>query len=464
MPSHREEAHRLRWVILGALLIGTATGTLANSLVNIALPTIMDHFSVDVGTGIWAVTIYMLLFAVTMPLFGRLGDMYGYKRAYLIGMTVFTAGSLLAPLARSFPTLILLRAIQGGGNGPILPAIMAVVATLFPPGERGRAMGTWALVNGAFHAVGPPLGGFLTQYFGWQSIFVSYVPLCIAALVLVWRVMPDDSRSERQPFDLMGAITLTAATLTLMFNLRQGASVGWTNPITLAFWALCLGLVAVFLVTERRVKQPFVDLDLFQNRPYSAAATIAFLQTFCQFGLLFLIPLFLINVQGYQAAQTGLVLACLPIAMAVSAPIAGRMSDRYGCRLLCVSGMAVLAVSGLVLSFLGPATPAWYTIVALSLTGVAMGMVQSPAPAAISIVVPPNRLGIAMGLFNLLRFIGGTLGPTLFALVLQAIGPGFALVSFRIDFYLVTAAAILAVMVGILVPGTEDPHTRPAES
>ena len=220
MPHDREEAHRLRWVILGALLIGTATGTLGNSLVNVALPAIMDHFSVDVGTGIWAVTIYILLFAVAMPLFGRLGDMYGYKRAYLIGMSVFAIGSLLAPFAHSFPTLILLRAIQGGGNGPILPAIMAVVTTLFPPGERGRAMGTWALVNSAFHAIGPPLAGVLTQYFGWQSIFVSYLPLCIAALVLVWRLMPDDSKSERQPFDVIGAITLTAAALTLMFNLR----------------------------------------------------------------------------------------------------------------------------------------------------------------------------------------------------------------------------------------------------
>jgi EmrB/QacA subfamily drug resistance transporter len=464
MPADREEAYRLRWVILGALLIGTATGTLGNSLVNVALPAIMDHFSVDVGTGIWAVTIYILLFAVTMPVFGRLGDMYGYKRAYLIGMSVFAIGSLLAPFARSFPILILLRAIQGGGNGPILPASMAVVGALFPPGERGRAMGAWALVNSAFHAVGPPLGGFLTQYFGWQSIFLSYLPLCIAALVLVWRLMPDDSKSERQPFDVIGAITLTAATLTLMFNLRQGGSAAWTSPLTLALWALCLGLVAVFFVTERRVKQPFVELDLFRNRPYSAAATIAFLQTFCQFGLLFLIPLFLINMQGYQAAETGLMLACMPIAMAVSAPIAGRVADRYGCRLLCLSGMAVLAISGLVLSFLGPTTSAWYIVAGLSLAGVAMGMVQSPAPAAISIVVSPSKLGIAMGLFNLLRFIGGTLGPTLFALVLQAFSPGFALVSFRVDFYMVTAAAILAVTVGIFVPGTAVPHPHPAES
>jgi EmrB/QacA subfamily drug resistance transporter len=458
MPSNQHSAHRLRWVILGALLIGTATGTLGNSLVNVALPTIMDHFAVDVGTGIWAVSIYILLFAVTMPLFGRLGDMYGYKRAYLVGMGVFAASSLLTPFVRSFPALILLRAIQGLGNGPILPAIMATVGTLFPASERGRAMGTWALVNSAFHALGPPLGGVLTQYFGWQSIFVSYVPLCIGALIMVWRLMPDDSKSERQPFDAIGALTLTAATLTLMFNLRQGSTVGWTSPITIALWALAAGLMAVFFVTESRVHPPFVDLELFRNRPLTAASAIAFIQTFSQFGLLFLIPLFLIDVQRYEPARAGLILACLPVTMAVAAPLAGRLADRYGCRSLCIAGMAILALSGAALSLLGPGTPSWYTIASLSVTGVAMGMVQSPAPAAISLVVPPQRLGIATGLFNLLRFIGGTLGPAVFALVLQAAAPGSSTVAFRMNFYLVTITATVAVMVGIFVPGAQAPH------
>jgi len=452
MPSDGDGPHRLRWLILGALLIGTVTGTLGNSLVNVALPTIMDHYSVDVGTGIWVVTIYILLFAVSMPLFGRLGDMYGYKRAYLIGMAVFAVSSLLSPLAQNFPVLILLRGVQGLGNGPILPAIMAIVGTLFPAGERGRAMGAWALVNSAFHAAGPPLSGFLTQYFGWQSIFLAYSPLCIVALFLVWRLMPDDSKSERQPFDVVGAITLTAATLVLMFNLRQGPYLGWTSPASLTLWALCFGLFAAFLVTETRVQQPFVDLKLFSNRPYFAASTIAFAQAFSQFGLLFLIPLFLVEVQRYAAAQIGLILACLPVAMAVTAPVAGRLADRYGCRLLCLSGMSVVALSGLALSVLGPTTPLWYIMASLSLTGVGMGMVQSPAPAAVSLVVPPDKLGVALGLFNLLRFLAATLGLTIFALVLQTAGTDFAPRSFRMDFYLVSITAILAVFVGFLVP------------
>jgi EmrB/QacA subfamily drug resistance transporter len=459
MAVSANRAYHLRWWILGTLLIGTVTGTLGNSLVNVALPSIMGHFSVDVGTGIWAVTIYILLFAVTMPLFGRLGDMYGYKRTYLIGISVFAVSSLLTPLALNFPSLILLRAIQGIGNGPILPAIMAIVGTIFPPGERGRAMGAWALVNSASHAAGPPLSGLLTQYFGWQSIFLSYAPLCVLGVFLTWRLVPDDSKSERQPFDIIGAITLTLATLALMFTLRQGTYLGWTSLTSLALWGLVFGLLVVFFLTETKIQQPFVDLSLFSNRPYSAATTIAFVQAFCQFGLLFLIPLFLLEVQGYAVAQTGLILACLPVTMAVTAPIAGRLADRYGCRLLCLAGMGVVAISGLGLSLLESVTPSWYVVACLVSTGIGMGMIQAPAPAAISLVVPAERLGVALGIFNLLRFVGGTLGPTIFALVLQTSGTELMPGSFRMDFYLVAVMAVLAILVGLRVPGTHIEET-----
>lgn len=455
MPVEGKRAHRLRWLILGVLLIGTVTGTLGNSLVNVALPSIMDHYSVDVGSGIWAVTIYILLFAVTMPLFGRLGDMYGYKRMYLIGITSLGVSSCLAAFAPSFPLLITLRGIQGFSNGPILPTIMAMVGTIFPPGERGRAMGAWALVNSASHAVGPPLSGFLTQYFGWPSIFLSYVPLCFLAVILIWPLVPDDSKSERQPFDLLGATTLTLATLALMFNLRQGTYLGWTSSASLMLWGLFLGLLAAFFVTERKVQQPFVELRLFSNRSYAAATTIAFVQAFCQFGLLFLIPLFLLEVQGYPAAKTGLILACMPISMAITAPVAGRLADRYGCRLLCLMGMGVVAISGVALSFLQPSTTMGYVVFSLALTGVGMGMVQAPAPATVSLVVPPERLGLALGLFNLLRFLGGTLGPTVFALVLQTLGTGYPYSSFRMDFWLVVGMAGLAILAGLSVPGAQ---------
>jgi EmrB/QacA subfamily drug resistance transporter len=462
MPTADNGAYHLRWWILGTLLIGTVTGTLGNSLVSVALPEIMDHFSVDVGTGIWAVTIYILIFAVTMPLFGRLGDMYGFKRTYLIGIMVFAVSSFLAAFAPSFPALILLRAVQGLGNGSILPTIMAVIGTVFPPEERGRAMGTWALVNSATHAAGPTLSGVLTQHFGWPSVFLAYAPLCLLGALLVWRLMPDDTKSSRQPFDFIGAATLTVAALTLMFNLRQGSYLGWTSPVTLALWALALTLIAAFFLVEKRAAEPFVDLNLFSNRSFSAAATISFVQLFCQFGLLFLVPLFLVEIADYSTSSTGLLLTSLPLAMAVTAPLAGRLADKYGCRLLCLIGMGIVAGSGPVLGLWQATTSPWYLVASLALAGVGMGMVQSPAPATISLVIGPDRLGVAMGLFNLVRFGGGTVGPAVFALILQASGPQLTISAFHTVFYLIGIMATLAILAAIVIPGaqTDEFHLR----
>jgi MFS family permease len=244
-----------------------------------------------------------------------------------------------------------------------------------------------------------------------------------------------------------------------MFNLRQVAYQGWTSPISLALWALFAGLLAAFVLAQKRTLQPFVDLNLFANRPFSAATTIAFVQAFCQFGLLFLFPLFLIELGGYHAAQTGLILACLPVSMAVAAPLAGRLADRYGCRTLCVSGMATLAVSGVLFSPLGPSSASWYLLLSLAVAGIGMGMVQSPAPAAVSLVMPADQLGVALGLFNMLRFVGATLGPTVFALVLQAQGPEPSLAGFRADFYLIILVAALAVVVGLRVPAPHSDDT-----
>jgi EmrB/QacA subfamily drug resistance transporter len=454
MHATDNRAYRLRWWILGTLLIGTVTGTLGNSLVSVALPEIMEHFSVDVGTGVWAVTIYILLFAVTMPLFGRLGDMYGFRRTYMLGIILFAVSSFLTAFSPNFATLIGLRAIQGLGNGAILPTIMAIVGTVFPSGERGRAMGAWALVNSASHAAGPPLSGFLTQHFGWPSVFLSYVPLCLLGALLVWRLVPDDSKSTRRPFDFIGAATLMFAALILMFNLRQGSYLGWTSPTSLALWALALLLIAVFLLAEKKAPEPFVDLGLFSNRPFSAAATVSFVQLFCQFGLLFLIPLFLVEIRDYSASSTGLLLTSLPLAMAIVAPLAGRLADRYGCRLLCLAGMAIVAGSGLALTLWQATTPAWYIVGSLALAGVGMGMVQSPAPATISLVVETDKLGLAMGLFNLVRFGGGTIGPAVFAIVLQVQGPALTPAAFHTVFFLVSIMATLAILAGIAIPGT----------
>jgi len=448
----------LRWLILATVLIGTVTGTLGNSMPNVALPTIRSYFGVDISSAVWLITIYILLFSVPMPLFGRLGDLYGYKRIYMVGLGIFALASLGAGLAPSFGALLGFRALQGIANAPTLPAVMAIAARVFPEEERGRAMGIWALTNSAAHGVGPALSGILTHYLGWPAIFYFNVPLSLLGLFLIWRVVPKDGQGKREPFDFVGAFTFTLAMLIFMFNLTQGAKSGWLSGWRLLLWTLCLLLFAGFLTAERKATNPFVDLRIFQSRGYTGAMSVASLQALSQFGLLLIMPLFLSEVRGYRADQTGILVAPLAITMAVVAPMAGGLADRFGCRRSCFAGMGFIALGGLALIPLGMKTPAWYVVACLVTVGIGMGLIQSPSAAAVTQVVAPSRLGVGLGIFNMFRFVSGTLGATIFGVVLGGLstGPTPELFAFRVDFGLVALAAIMGAVFAASLPGPAE--------
>lgn len=443
-----------RWFILAIVLIGTVSGTLGNSMPNVALPAIMDRFQEDISRATWVVTIYILLFAVPMPVVGRLGDMYGYKRIYSVSMFVFSSAALGAAFASTFPTLIAMRALQGLANAPTLPSVMAIVTRIFPANERGRAMGLWALVNSASHAIGPPLSGFLTQYFGWSSIFFVNAALSLPGALLIWRFVPKDGQKGNDRFDYIGALTLTLATLALMLNLTQGSKMGWTSPPSLILWVVFIFLTGIFLLTERLVQSPFVELNLFRNSAYTAATAVIAMQLFCQYGLALIMPLFLIRVQGYTSGQAGLLVFPLPIAMALIAPLAGRLADDIGFRLTCISGMGLIALAGIAMLPLDSNTAWWYVAATLALMGIGMGMIQSPAAAAVTQVVEQSRLGLALGLFNMFRFIGGTLGATIFSLILAAFSEQWGLVgAAHLDFGLIAMLGSVAMFVALQMPG-----------
>ena len=447
MPSHSR-----RWLILAAVLSGTLVGTFGTSLVNVALPAIIDDFGVPISSAVWLLTIFTLLVAVLMPVFGRLGDMIGYKRIYLAGMGLLAASSLLATLVHSFPYLVLARACQGIGNATTLPAVMAIITHLFPDQERGRAMGLWAAVNGTAHGLGPVIGGYLTQGVGWPAIFVFNGLLTCLGVVAIWRLVPGDSRQVAQRFDLLGAGAMTLAMITLMLNLTQGARLGWTSPLSLGLWGTFAGLMAVFVWVEKRVKLPFVELSLFANRRYTAAAGIIGAQFFCLFGMQLLLPLFLVRVQGQGSGVAGVLIAFLSLTSAVVAPLAGRLADSLGCQRLCISGMAVVAASGGLLLLWQPATPPWQIAVTLIVLGTGMGLTQSPVTTAVTLAVDREQLGVALGIFQMIRFIGGSLGSTIFGVILAGAAAGSVLGAYRLDFGLLIAVALAAVALASSLP------------
>jgi len=442
-----------RWLILAAVLIGTLVGTFGSSLVNVALPAIMDHFAVEIRSATWVVTIYILLVAVLMPLFGHLGDMYGYKRIYMAGLSLLALFSILSAVAPSFPLLICFRALQGIGNATTLPSVMAIITRVFPTPERGRAMGFWAAANGVGHGLGPVLGGFLTQYFGWPAIFLFNGALTLVGVLFIWRLVPPDSKRAPHRFDLSGAVSMTLAAFILMFTLTQGARLGWRSAFSLALWGAFAGCLAAFVLIETRASSPFVDLRLFTNRPYAAATAIIAAQFFCLFGMQLLLPIFLVRVQGYTSGQAGLLIFPLATTAALVAPLTGRFADRCGSKLSCFLGMTVVALAGASLTLWRATTPPWQIVASLVVLGLGMGLTQSPVAAAVTFVVAKEQLGVALGIFNMFRFISGSLGTTVFGIILQRASSPSNLGAFRLDFYLLITVASLAALVALGLPG-----------
>ncbi len=461
MAMSPEEFGRRRWWILAIVLIGSLVGTFGNSMANLALQPIMDDYGVGVDIGVWVVSIYVLLFSTLMPLFGRLGDMFGYKRIYLVGMIGGAIASALCAVAPSIGWLIFFRVLAGVFNGPTLPAIMAIIAEVFPAEQRGSALGFWATVNGAGHGFGPVISGVLVQFFGWPSVFWFNAGLTALGAVLIAVHVPADHKRASERFDSLGAFTLTGTMILVMFNITQGLKSSYSPAVNALLWGGVAVLFGVFLISQTRVRHPFVDLRLFANRGYGVVTFVSAAQLFCWFGLNLLLPLFFLNVQGHTPAQSGALMAGLAVSLAVISPLAGRLSDRVGSRLTCLAGMGVVALMGVWLTAWRAGTAPWMVLLTLVVMGSGMGMTQSPTANAVTLVVGKERLGVALGIFNMLRFVAGTLGQTIFGAVLDRGGGAAAgLGAFRADFLIFAAVAGAAALLALRMPNA--PRVRVA--
>lgn len=454
MALDEDPAYARRWWIVGAVLIGTWVGTLGNSMMSVALPSMMEQYAVGVNLGVWVVSVYVLLVAVLMPIFGWLGDRYGYRRILVLGLAgqaVFSVGSALAP---SFGVLILFRALQGICNATTLPSVMGVISEVFPGGERGGAMGVWAAVNGAAHGLGPVISGYLVQVFHWPATFWLLAATAAAGVVLVYAWVPSDRKHEERPFDLLGAGALTLAMLTLMFTLSRGSDLGWGSWISVGLWLTFAALMAAFVVAERRVATPFVELRLFANKLYTLIVAVSSAQFFCLMGLPILLSLYLIRFRGLPSGIAGWLIAPLASTLAVSSPLAGRIADRLGYRNAMVAGIAIVALGSGSLAFWQADTPPWLVVVTLIVIGLGMGFVQSPSATGVTLVVHKAELGVALGIFNMLRFISGTLAATVFGILLEAVSPSSAdpMLAYHLSFYLLAAVAALGTLLAFSMP------------
>jgi EmrB/QacA subfamily drug resistance transporter len=414
-----------KWLAMAAVSMGVFLGTIDGSIINVSLPTMMAALDTNFPTIQWVILGYLLTVTCLLLSMGRLADIQGKKKIYLIGFVIFTLGSMLCGLAPTAQWLVAFRVIQGIGAAMVMALGMGIITGAFPPHERGKALGIMGTVVSVGIAVGPALGGLLIGTIGWRAIFFVNVPIGIVGVLMVRAFVPVDRPSGRQKFDFAGAGTMFAGLLCLLLALTLGQSVGFDTPF---IWALLAGFVVflvVFLLIEARVAQPMVDLTMFRKPSFSVGLLTGYV-TFVALGGVFILPFYLQGVLGYSAAQVGLLLSVLPIALSVTSPVSGMLSDRFGPRGLATAGLLVITLTFLLLSTLQTDTSALGYILRIAPLGIGFGLFQSPNNSAIMGSVSKIRLGIASGLLAMSRTLGQTTGVALFGAIFAISAAAYA--------------------------------------
>jgi len=409
-----------KWLILFAVSLGSLMSTLDGSIVNIALPAIQQEFAIDLTTVEWVVVAYLLVIGSLLLPMGRLGEVLTFKRVYLAGFGVFTAGSVLCGAAPNEAALIAFRVVQAVGAAMLAAMGPAIVARTFAPAERGRALGINGVSVSLGLTLGPVLGGLLTTAASWRAIFLINLPVGVLAMVWAARILPAETPRTGQTFDIRGAALSGLSLFALLLALSEGQTWGWTSPATLAFIGLALVLGGLFVLAERASVQPLIDLALFRIRPFAfglASVIVAFAGLFTA---TFLLPFLLVRGEGYTAVQAGLLLTPVPISMAIVAPFSGAASDRWGPAIPASAGIVVMVVALLSLTTL-PAGFALPDLVwRLVLLGVGQGLFMSPNSSAVLGSVPGRRVGTASGILAQMRVNGQALGIAISAAVVAS--------------------------------------------
>lgn len=408
-----------KWYILAAIGAGSFMSALNASVVNTILPIVRDAFHSDVASIEWVVTIYLLVLSGLQLTFGRLGDLRGHKSVYIWGFVIFVGSSALCGAAGSPAMLVFLRGIQGIGAAVLAANSAAIVGRHIPPSERGRAFGLVSMLTYLGLTVGPSLGGWVAHTYSWRMVFYLNVPIGLLALALGWFFIPKTGPAEAEKrFDLVGAALFLAGLSALLLGLNKGAEWGWSSLATIGLLIGAAVLLIVFVQVERRTSEPMLDLSLFSVPLFSMTTISAVLNYICVYSITFLMPFYLIQGRGLNAAQAGLLLTVQPILMAITAPISGALSDKIGSRIPGMLGMAFLGGGLFLLSSIGPNTPLWQIGLGLGIAGFGTGTFISPNTSALMGSAPRSRQGIASGVQGTARNLGMVLGIGLAGAVL----------------------------------------------
>jgi EmrB/QacA subfamily drug resistance transporter len=403
-------------VMVGTLLIG-----LDRTVVNLAVPKIIGDFDITVSAAAWIATSYIITNAVFVPVFGKLGDLFGSRIIYLWSFIGFIVVSIFAGLAWNFGSLVAFRAIQGLVGAAVYPTAMSLIAKSYlDPKARAQALGIWSSSFAVSAVIGPLLGGYLIDHFSWRMIFYINLPIGIVGLILTLLFLPHDQPTERGSFDWPGSLLLAGAITSVVLVLDQGQSWGWLSTASVACY---LGAIAFGWLTylwETRHSHPIIDFKLFKNSTIVSVLIVSSLSFGGMMGAMFLLPVFTQTFLGYDAIQSGLLFLPMGLALPIFAPLGARLAGTFHPRYTVSFGMAISALSFYLLHTLDPAMTFGDFVVPLILFGAGLGLGMAPLTNAATTAVPLHEVGMSSGILNLTRNIGGAFGIAIFGTLLNS--------------------------------------------
>jgi EmrB/QacA subfamily drug resistance transporter len=416
-------AYHQRWWILAVLNLSLLVIIVDNSILNVAIPTLVRDLDASNSQLQWIVDSYSLVFAGLLLTAGALGDRFGRRGALQFGMIVFGLGSIASAMVDSPNQLIFTRAFMGVGAAFIMPATLSIITNVFPPEERGRAIGAWAAIAGVATALGPISGGFLLEHFYWGSIFWVNVPIVIIALIAGVVLIPTSRDPSKPALDPLGALLSIVGLVTLVYAIIQAPEQGWTDPTILGLFAVAAIVLAAFAWWESYNPQPMLDTSLFRNPRFSAASAGITLLFFAMFGSIFLLTQYLQFVMGYNALQAGIHLLPWAFTMLIVAPLSPRIVERVGTKLVVGAGLTIAAFGLALLAMVPAENVSYWGDLAWRMIILATGMALTMAPATESIMgsLPRAKAGVGSAVNDTTRQVGGALGVAIVGSVMASV-------------------------------------------
>jgi EmrB/QacA subfamily drug resistance transporter len=415
-PSTEPEG---QWMALIAIILGAFVAILNNSLINVALPKLTNTLNSTTDTMEWVLTGYMLASGVVIPISGFMGDRLGYKKFFIISLSIFTAGTVFCAMAWSDTSLIFGRIVAGLGGGVIMPLSMAIIYKIIPRHQIGTALGIWGISAMVAPAVGPTLSGYLIQNYSWRLLFIINIPASLFAILMVFILLKETEIKVGRKFDFAGFFLSATCAATLLYALSTGQKDGWTSFEIVSLFYISITCLLLLLYVESGKENPLIELSLFKNIRFTFSVIAGSLIMIGLYGGVFLTPIYLQNIQGMSTIDTGLLLMPQAIAMAVMMPISGRLFDKIGAMPLALTGLTILGIMTYQLHQLTTFTSQEWLKSILMIRGIGIGLCMMPISTAGMNAVAPHQVPNASATSNLIRQIAASFGIAILTMIMQ---------------------------------------------